>query len=46
MELTKQEMNTINGGGISWGVVAGIAATVVYLIGCLSGVTNPNKCKN
>lgn len=46
MELTKKEMSNINGGGISWGIVAGVAAAVVYLIGFLGGITNPNRCRN
>lgn len=46
MELTQKEMTDISGGGVSWGIVAGIAAAVVYLIGCLNGYTNPNKCSN
>lgn len=45
MELTKEELRKINGGA-SWGLIAGIAAAVVYLIGCFSGYTNPNKCNN
>lgn len=46
MELTKNEMNKIVGGGVSWGLVAGIAAAVVYIIGCVSGFTNPSRCHN
>ena len=46
MELTKNEMNKIVGGGGSWGVVAVIAAAVVYIIGCVSGFTNPSRCHN
>ncbi len=46
MELTEKEMYEINGGGISWGLLAGLASTVVFVIGALSGYTNPTKCKN
>lgn len=46
MELTNQDMMQIDGGGISWGIVAGIAAAIVYVIGCFSGYTNPNRCSN
>ena len=46
MELTQKEMSKISGGGVSWGLVAGIAAAVVYIIGCVSGYTNPNRCHN
>lgn len=45
MELTKEELREINGGA-NWCLIAGIAAAVVYLIGCFSGYTNPNKCNN
>lgn len=46
MELTQKEMYKISGGGVSWGIVAGIAAAVIYIIGCVSGYTNPNRCHN
>ena len=46
MELTKEEMYEINGGGISIGLIAGLASAVVFIIGALSGYTNPTKCKN
>ena len=45
MELTEREMHEISG-GISWGIVAGIAAALVYVVGCFSGYTNPNRCNN
>jgi len=45
MELTEKQMYEVNG-GISWGIVAGIAAAIVYIVGCLSGYTNPNRCNN
>ncbi|MBQ8219219.1 MAG: class IIb bacteriocin, lactobin A/cerein 7B family [Bacilli bacterium] len=45
MELTERQMYEVNG-GISWGIVAGIAAAIVYIVGCLSGYTNPNRCNN
>jgi len=46
MELTEKEMYEINGGGVSWGVVAGIVAAAVFIIGGLSGYTNPSRCNN
>jgi lactobin A/cerein 7B family class IIb bacteriocin len=46
MELSKQEMNYVTGGGISWGIVACVDAAVIYLIGCLGGITNPSRCSN
>ena len=45
MELSQKEMYNVEGGA-SWGVIAGIAAAVVYLIGCFSGYTNPSRCNN
>lgn len=45
MELTEKQMQEING-GIAWGVVAGIAAALVYIVGCFSGYTNPSRCNN
>lgn len=45
MELTTKQMNEIDG-GVSWTLLTGIAAAVVYLIGCFSGYTNPDKCNN
>ena len=45
MELTDKQMQKIDGGA-SWGLVAGIAAAVVYIIGCVSGFTNPSRCHN
>ncbi len=46
MNLTKEEMYEIDGGGISIGAIVGICAGVVYLIGARSGYTNPNRCNN
>ena len=46
MNLTEEELYSVSGGGVSVGVVAGICAGIVYLIGVLSGYTNPNKCNN
>lgn len=45
MELTDREMHDING-GVSWGVVAAIVAGLVYIIGGLSGYTNPSRCNS
>lgn len=46
MELTNKEMYEINGGGVCWGAVAAIASAIVFVIGALSGYTNPTKCRN
>lgn len=45
MELTEEKLKEIDGGA-NWGLITGIAAAIVYLIGCFSGYTNPNKCHN
>ena len=45
MELTEKQMYQVDG-GVSWGILEGIAAAVVYAIGFLNGYTNPNKCSN
>ena len=45
MELSQKEMYTVEGGA-SWGIIAGIAAAVIYVIGCFSGYTNPSRCQN
>ena len=46
MELTSKEMYEVSGGGICWGALAAIASGLVFIIGALSGYTNPTKCKN
>lgn len=45
MELTEKQMHEVNG-GISWGVLAGISAAIIYIIGALNGYTNPSRCNN
>ena len=45
MELSQKEMYNVDGGA-SWGIIAGIAAAVIYVIGCFSGYTNPSRCQN
>lgn len=45
MKLTNEEMFQISGGS-TWGLIAGIGAALVYLIGVVSGYTNPNRCNN
>lgn len=45
MELSKEKMHEIDG-GVSWGLVAGIGAAIVYVIGFFSGFTNPTRCHN
>ena len=45
MELSQKEMYNVEGGA-SWGIIAGIAAAIIYVIGCFSGYTNPSRCQN
>lgn len=45
MELTEKQMHEVSG-GVSWGIIAAIAAGLVYIIGGLSGYTNPSRCNN
>mgnify|MGYP003298766139 CR=1 FL=1 len=45
MELNEKQMYQING-GVSWGILAGIASAVVFVVGFFSGYTNPSKCSN
>ena len=45
MELTEKQMYEVNG-GVAWGVIAAIAAGLVFIIGGLSGYTNPSRCNN
>ena len=46
MELTDNEMKEINGGGITWGTVAVGGGIIAFIIGIVSGYTNPSKCNN
>lgn len=45
MELTEKQMHQIDGGA-NWGIIAGVAAAVVFVVGFFSGYTNPSKCSN
>ena len=45
MELTKHEMYEVTG-GVSWAVVSGVIAGIIYIIGVVSGYTNPTRCNN
>lgn len=45
MELNEKQMHQVDGGA-SWGVVAGIAAALVFVVGFFSGYTNPSRCSN
>ena len=45
MELTEKQMHEVSG-GVAWGVVAAVAAALVFIIGGVSGYTNPSRCNN
>ena len=45
MELNEKQMCDVSG-GIGWGMIAGLAAALVYIVGCLIGYNNPNRCHN
>jgi len=46
-KIEDKKLQEINGGGASTGVIIGaIIAGVTFLIGVISGYTNPNKCNN
>ena len=44
IDIEEKELEQVQGGGISWGIVAGIVAGVTFLIGLIEGYVNPNKC--
>lgn len=47
MEQVKNEqLKNIKGGGISWGLVAGLSAIASFLAGIIDGIINPQKCNN
>ncbi len=44
LEINKQELASINGGGLTiWGVI-GIAAGITFLIGLIDGIVRPLSC--
>jgi len=44
MEMSKQELLNVIGGGINIGVVAGISALITFVIGIVDGYLRPQKC--
>lgn len=46
MELKKEEMHNVDGGAVSWKILATIGAVIVCFVGILDGITNPSKCRN
>ena len=45
MEITKEELKNINGGAVSFGVIAGIGAGLMFIIGLVDGFVRPLKCR-
>ena len=47
MEITNNEqLKEIKGGGINWGIWAGIGAAASFIVGIIDGLMNPKKCNN
>lgn len=44
--MTNNEMKNVKGGGINWGIMAGIGAFASFLVGVIDGIINPKKCNN
>lgn len=43
-KLTNNELKNIKGKEASLGLVIGISALVAFLVGVISGITNPEPC--
>lgn len=46
IELTTKDMTHVEGGEISFGLVVGIGALAIFIIGVIDGYVNPIKCNN
>ena len=42
--MSCEELNKVKGGGINWGMTAGISAFVSFVIGVIDGWMNPKRC--
>ena len=42
--ISSLEMQSVNGGAIKWGVVAGFGAFASFIIGVIDGWMHPKKC--
>lgn len=42
--INNDGLKKINGGGINWGIAAGVGAFVSFVIGVIDGLINPKKC--
>ncbi len=43
-DLTNEELQSINGGGIHVGFLMGLGAAVTFIIGVIDGLVRPLKC--
>ena len=44
--LTKEELQNIEGGGLSWGAVGVIISIGVFIIGVVDGFMRPLACRS
>ena len=44
-KLTEQELTLVEGGAISFGLIAAITAGVTFLIGVVDGIVRPLRCR-
>lgn len=44
MELTKEELLNVRGGGISFGALTLIGAGIAFIIGIIDGISRPLRC--
>jgi len=42
--ISDNELKCIDGGGISFGAIVGIATGITFLIGVIDGIVRPLKC--
>lgn len=43
-EINNNELKNIDGGGISFSAIVGIATGITFLIGVIDGIVRPLKC--
>ena len=44
-KINDEELMNVTGGGFNVGIVAGIAATMAFVIGIFDGIVRPLKCR-
>ena len=45
-KVNDNNLKEIKGGGVSWGLMAGIGAVASFLVGLVDGLINPKKCNS